>query len=282
MRSPASNPLAGVGFKPQHLAEATAYRAEGFWLEVHPENYLVPGGPRLAALEAVRDQHPLSLHGVGLSLASDQTPDAAHLKALRGLIDRFDPFVFSEHLAWNSWGGRYSPDLLPFPRTKAALQRISANISRTQDVLGRSILIENPSHYLPLKGHELGEVEFLAALCRKTGCGLLLDINNVHVSANNIGTEARDWLDAVPGDLVGEIHLAGFSPDPVQGDALLIDSHAAPVAEPVWRLFEDFIARIGPRPVLIERDEDIPAFGALAAEAQKARQILNAASFAHV
>src|SRR5882757_5059983 len=181
------DPTAGVGLKPQHYQQALASPAAGLWFEVHPENYMCGGGPRLAWLQAIRERRPLSLHGVGLSLAADEDPDPAHLAALKRLADRFEPFVVSEHLAWSQRRGVYAPDLLPFPRTYEALDRIVANVGRTQDALGRRILIENPSLYLALEGHEMGEVEFLAALSLRTGCGLLLDVNNVHVSANNLG-----------------------------------------------------------------------------------------------
>jgi uncharacterized protein (UPF0276 family) len=263
-------PTAGVGLKPQHHEEALAAPAAGLWFEVHAENYLCEGGPRLRRLAAVRERRPLSLHGVGLSLASAARPDRAHLQALRRLADRFEPFLVSEHLAWASWGGVSHPDLLPFPRTREALGRIVDNLSEAQDALGRPLLIENPSLYLQLKGHDYGEVQFLGELVRRTGCGLLLDVNNVFVSANNLGFSAEAYLDEVPAGAVGEIHLAGHAPDEALGPGLLIDTHGAPVAEPVWALYQRLIARIGPRPTLIERDEDIPAFDVLMAERDRA------------
>jgi uncharacterized protein (UPF0276 family) len=272
----AIDPTAGVGLKPQHFAEALASPAAGLWFEVHPENYMIEGGPRLAWLEAIRAERPLSLHGVGMSLAGDEAPGPTHLAALKRLTDRFEPFVVSEHLAWSVRRGVYHPDLLPFPRTREALDRICANVGRMQDALGRSILIENPSLYLDLAGHEFGEVEFLIALCRRTGCGLLLDVNNVYVSAANLGFSAEAYLDAVPGERVGEIHLAGHASDPQLGEQLLIDSHGSPVAEPVWRLYERLIRRIGPRPTLIERDEDVPSFDALISERDRAHAVLRA------
>ncbi|MBI1196261.1 MAG: DUF692 family protein [Phenylobacterium sp.] len=267
-------PTAGLGFKPEHFDEAMACQAVGLWFEVHPENYMVAGGPRLAMLEALRCDHELSLHGVGLSLAADADPDPAHLARLKALVDRFSPFVVSEHLAWSAWQGAYNPDLLPFPRTRAALDRIAANIDRTQAALGRAILVENPSLYMPLEGHDLDEVEFLLELVRRTGCGLLVDVNNVFVSACNLGFSPEAYLDAVPGSAIGEIHLAGHTPDGRLGERLLIDTHGAPVAEPVWRLYERLIARVGARPTLIERDEDIPSFGDLLSERDRAAEIL--------
>jgi uncharacterized protein (UPF0276 family) len=266
-------PTAGLGLKSQHYAEALAAEAEGLWFEVHPENYMAAGGPRLRWLAAIRDKRPLSLHGVGLSLAADADPDPAHLAALKALVDRFEPFVVSEHLAWSAWRGVHQPDLLPFPRTRAALDRIAANIGRTQDALGRAILVENPSLYLSLTGHDLDETDFLAELTRRTGCGLLVDVNNVFVSASNLDYAAEAYLDALPAGAIGEIHLAGHGVDE-GGSSLLIDTHGAPVAEPVWALFRRLIARIGPRPTLIERDDDIPAFAVLMAERDRADGML--------
>ncbi|MBI1361420.1 MAG: DUF692 family protein [Alphaproteobacteria bacterium] len=270
-------PAAGLSLKPQYYADARSADAAGLWFEVHPENYMCDGGPRLAWLEAVRVRHPLSLHGVGLSLAADEDPDPIHLAALRRLADRFEPFVMSEHLAWSQRGGVYHPDLLPFPRTDEALNRIAANVGRAQDALGRRLLIENPSLYLHLDGHAYGEVDFLVELCRRSGCGLLLDVNNVHVSANNLGFDANAYVDAVPADLIGEVHLAGHAPDERLGAALLIDTHGVAVSPEVWALFERVIRRTGPRPALIERDDNIPEFSELMAERAQAAGILSSA-----
>lgn len=269
-----SGPTAGLGLKAQHYEDALASRADGLWFEVHAENYMVDGGPRLAWLEAIRRDTPLSLHGVGLSLAADARPDRAHLLRLKTLADRYDPFVVSEHLAWSSRGGHYRPDLLPFPRTRRMLDRVCDNVSEAQDVLGRRLLIENPSHYLSLRGHEMSEPGFLAEMAARTGCGLLLDVANVRLSASNLGFSAVEWLDAIPGAAVGEIHLAGSTPDPEWGEALLIDSHAEPVSEPVWALYAHVLARIGARPTLIERDDALPAFEALMAERDRADGLL--------
>jgi len=269
-------PTSGLGLKSVHYEEALAASAAGLWFEVHAENYMVDGGPRLAWLNAIRQDKPLSLHGVGLSLAGDQPSDEDHLARLKALSDRFEPFVVSEHLAWSRRGEIYHPDLLPFVRSRAMLDQVCANVSRTQDVLGRRILIENPSHYFDLRGHEMSEPEFLTDLVRRTGCGLLLDINNVHVSANNLGTSALDYLDGLPADAIGEIHLAGHDPDPEHGERLLIDSHAAPVSDPVWALYARTVARIGPRPTLIERDDNLPAFSDLMIERGRADAMLAA------
>ncbi|MDP3853536.1 DUF692 domain-containing protein [Phenylobacterium sp.] len=265
---------AGLGLKPFHYHEALAASADGLWFEVHPENYMADGGPRLAWLERIGARRPLSFHGVALSLAADADPDRGHLARLKSLADRFQPALVSEHLAWSAWRGAYHPDLLPFPRTRQALTRIATNIHRAQDALGRPIAVENPSHYLPIDGHDWGEIDFLAELVRRTGCSLLLDVNNVFVSANNLGFSAETYLDAFPGEHVAEIHLAGHAEDPDLGRALLIDSHSAPVADQVWDLYERLVARIGSRPTLIERDEDIPAFAELMTDRDRAHAVL--------
>ena len=270
--TPSAAPSAGLGFKPEHFEASLGSTAAGLWFEVHAENYMVAGGPRLAMLAELAGRFPLSLHGVGLSLAGPDLPDPEHLAALARLEARFQPFLVSEHLAWSRLDGRCFPDLLPFPRTTAALRQIARNIDATQTALGRTILIENPSHYLALDGNEWDEIDFLAELARRNGCRLLLDINNVAVSAHNLGFDAGAWLDAFPAALVGEIHLAGHTPDPALD--LLIDSHGALVADGVWTLFERFVARAGPRPTLIERDGDVPPFGALLRERERAAAIL--------
>jgi hypothetical protein len=261
---------AGLGLKPQHYAEALAASGPGLWFEVHPENYMVAGGPRLGWLHAIRAQHPVALHGVALSLAADAEPDRVHLARLAALAHRLEPWLVSEHLAWSAWRGAYYPDLLPFPRTSVSLARIAANVSKAQEALGRPIAIENPSHYLRLEDHEWDEIDFLSELARRTGCGLLLDVNNVYVSARNLGASAQAYVDAFPGELVREIHLAGHGVD----QALLIDSHDAPVAPEVWALYERLIARIGPRPTLVERDGNLPAFSNLMAERARAEALL--------
>lgn len=271
-------PGAGIGLKPQHYAQALTCAAPGLWFEVHPENYLVQGGPRLAWLEAIAARHPLALHGVSLSLAADADPDPRQLQQLAALAARVRPWQMSEHLAWSAWRGRYHPDLLPIPRTAAALARVVANVQKAQDALGRALAIENPSHYLDLPGHAWSEPEFLAELVRRSGCTLLLDINNVHVSARNLGYDAHAYLDAFAVDAVVEVHLAGHAEDRAQGRALLIDSHDAPVDEAVWALYAHFLALAGPRPTLIERDGRVPAFAALLRERDRAQRLLGAAT----
>jgi hypothetical protein len=261
---------AGLGLKPAHFEAAFESKAPGLWIELRPENYLVDGGPRLAWLDTLRQAHPLSLHGVSLSLAGD-APPAGQLADLRRLVDRVQPALVSEHLAWSFWQGVYFPDLLPFPRTQEALRRISANIDAVQSALGRTIAIENPSHYLHLTGHDWDEIDFLGELVRRTGCGLLLDVNNVEVSAHNLGFCAHTYLDRVPAEAIQEIHLAGYSQDPLLGPALWIDSHDTPVSPAVWQLYQRLIDRIGTRPTLIERDGQVPEFEVLMAERAQAQ-----------
>ena len=267
-------PTAGIGFKPQHFEEAIAAPAAGLWFEVHAENYMVPGGPRLAMLEALRAERPLSLHGVGLSLAGAGGLDAGHLARLKRLVDRAQPFLVSEHLAWSRVEGFCLPDLLPIPRTREALECATRNIDQAQTALGRKILIENPTHYIPLSGDDWDEPDFLAEMARRTGCGLLIDVNNVWVSANNLGFYPYDYIDALPSWAIGEIHIAGHRPDPAHGPKLLIDSHDAPVAPPVWRLLDRLIERAGIVPVLLERDGNVPPFAELMDERDRAAAVL--------
>ena len=265
---------AGLGFKLEHLDEALTARNPGLWFEVHAENYMVDGGPRLRALVALADRFQISLHGVGLSLASIEPPSVEHLSRLRALADLIRPAAVSDHLAWQKWEGAHHSDFLPFPRTRQALDITSGNVSRVQDALGRAIMVENPSLYVDLSGHEMDEAAFLAELARRTGCGLLVDVNNIYVSASNLRFSAEARIDAIPAEIVGEIHLAGHRPDPDRESGLLIDSHDAPIADPVWRLYERLIARIGARPTLIERDDDIPPFPELMSERDRAHRLL--------
>ncbi len=265
---------AGVGLKPAHYEAALAAEAPGLWFEVHAENYLVEGGPRLAWLDAIAQRHPVSVHGVAASLGGTEPLDAQHLRQLAALVRRIDPVRVSEHLAWSRWRGHYLPDLLPVPRTSATLARLVARVDQLQQALGRQVALENPAHYLacpdPAQPHEWDEVEFLDTLAGRSGCALLLDLNNVHVSARNLDYDAGDWVDRFPAWHVVEVHLAGHSADPVLGEALLVDSHDAPVDEAVWALWARFVARAGPRPVLVERDGNLPPFGELMAERARA------------
>jgi len=266
----------GAGFKLDHAADIADARPDIGWFEVHPENYMVEGGPRLTALARLRADYPLSLHGVGLSLGSAAPPDLGHLKEFRRLIDRFDPGLISDHLSWSAEGGTYFADLLPLPLTEEALDIVCRNIVIAQDVLRRPLLIENPSVYVGFEGAEMDEPEFLIQLARRTGCGLLLDVNNAYVSGRNMEYDPAAYLDAFPGDLIGEIHLAGHTIERHPEGELLIDTHSTAVPAPVWQLYEALIARIGPRPTLIEWDNDVPSWPVLAAEVQKADGIIAA------
>lgn len=266
---------AGLGFKPEHFDAALPCSAAGMWYEIHAENYMVAGGPRLAMLDALSAQHPISVHGVGLSLAAAAEPDRQHLLRLKAVVERTQAFAVSEHLAWCSAHDAYYPDLLPFPRTNEALQRIARHIDIAQTVLQRRLLIENPSSYLQLETHQWSEAQFLSELVQRTGCGLLLDVNNVYVSVHNLGGDATAYLNALPGQAIGEIHLAGHAVDHRTETGLLIDTHGAPICAEVWNLYQQLIARIGPRPTLIERDDSIPCFAELLSEREHAARLLD-------
>lgn len=260
----------GLGFKPQHFQPAMEARAEGLWFEVHPENYMADGGPRPRMLAALAARHPVSLHGVSLSLAGPEPLDESHLRRLQQLVTQVRPVLLSEHLAWSRLGQRYVPDLLPVARSRALLERVAANVDRVQQATGMRLAIENPTHYLRLDEHDHSEPAFLNELARRTGCGLLVDINNLHISAVNIGQRASDWLAEIDVDAITEIHLAGHSEDPQLGAELLIDSHDRAVADEVLALYAALTLRIGPRPTLIEWDAAIPDFATLLQERERA------------
>ncbi|MCY4602185.1 MAG: DUF692 domain-containing protein [Acidobacteria bacterium] len=268
--SPPLPPRAGAGFKDEHAEAVCEGRPDIGWFEVHPENYMVAGGPRPAALEALRGAYPLSMHVVRPPLRGRARVDRGHLAALRTLVERFQPGLVSEHIAWSARDGVWFADLLPPSLGRAGLDLLCDNIDETHDALGRPILIENPASYLVPPDRGMDEAAFVVEAARRTGCGLLVDVNNVHVSAVNIGLDAEAYVDAIPGDLIGEIHLAGFAVDEAGGERLLIDSHGAAVDDAVWRLYERLIDRVGARPTLIEWDRDIPAWDVLHAEAMKA------------
>jgi uncharacterized protein (UPF0276 family) len=232
------------------------------------------GGEPIACLEAVRRDCPVSLHGVGQSLGSSEGLDAAHLSRLAALVDRIEPGLVSEHLSFSVAGGIYLADLLPLPMTEEALAVVCCNVSQAQDHLGRTLLLENPSSYLQFRHSVIPEPEFLAAVAARTGCAILLDVNNIYVSASNHGWDASAYLAAIPGDAVGEIHLAGHAERRNGGRVILIDDHGSAIAEPVWSLYKAAIARLGPRPTLIERDNNIPELAVLVAEAERAESIL--------
>lgn len=272
---PALPARAGLGFKPEHFAAAVPATV-GFY-EVHAENYLGAGGAPHAMLEQLHRDHAISVHGVGLSIGGAGALDEGHLVRLKALLDRHQPESFSEHLAWSSHGAAWLNDLLPLPYTNETLATVCAHVDRVQHTLGRRMLLENPATYVTFAESTWAEVDFLAEIVRRTGCGLLLDVNNVFVSATNHGFDPRAYLAAFPLAAVGEIHLAGHEADPVLGPALLIDSHSRPVADPVWTLFAEVIARTGAVPTLIEWDNDVPAFDVLLAEAARADAILQGA-----
>jgi len=270
---PALPRTTGLGFKPQHFAQMMATDTIGF-IEVHAENYMGDGGAPHAMLAALHDRHALSIHGVGLSIGSVGGLDRDHLARLRRVIDRYHPESFSEHLAWSSHGAAWLNDLLPLPYTPATLATICAHVDQVQDTLGRRMLLENPATYVTFASSTLSETDFLTELVQRTGCGLLLDINNVFVSATNHRFDPRAYLDDFPLFAVGEIHLAGHDSEDLPSGPLLIDSHGAPVADPVWALYAQVLARTGPLPTLIEWDTDLPDFATLLAEAARANTIL--------
>ena len=259
---------AGVCLKDAHAAQILSERPELGFFEIHAENYMVEGGPRLAVLERIRTVYPLSVHGVGLSLGSPGRPDRDHLTALHAVVRRFEPGLVSEHVAWSGHDGRYLADLLPFPFTEELLATLCGQVDEVQDVLGRPILIENPSNYLLLPGSTIPEPEFIAEVARKTGCGLLIDLSNIQVSAFNIGTDPFAYVDGLPADAIGELHVAGYSVDDATGRPLLIDDHGASVSDEVWRLYDRLIGRIGPRPTTLEWDSDVPSWPNLYREAR--------------
>jgi uncharacterized protein len=269
---------AGVGFKPAHFRDILAAAQPIGFFEVHAENYMGAGGPPHAQLGALRERYALSVHGVALSIGSTQPLDRDHLRRLKMLCDRYEPESFSEHLAWSSHGGVYFNDLLPLPYTQQTLASVAEHIDEVQTVLRRTMLLENPSTYVDIAASTISEVEFLAEVSNRTGCGLLLDVNNVFVSSNNHGTDAWSYLDAFPLDRVREIHLGGHHEEADDAGApLLIDTHGSPVADAVWTIYAHLLTRTGPLPTLIEWDNDVPDWPALRAQAVAAENILAAA-----
>ena len=263
--------LPGVGYKPQHFNAILTDAAPVGWLEIHAENYMGAGGRPLAQLRHLAERFPISVHGVGLSIGGEGPLDADHLSRLKSLVDWLNPASFSEHLAWSSHDAAFLNDLLPLPYNAKTLATVARHISQVQDRLGRQMLLENPSSYLAFAASDMAETEFLQVLSQQTGCGLLLDVNNVFISATNLGTSPQAYIDGFPLGVVGEIHLGGHDDDADEaGDLLLIDSHGRAVADPVWALLDYTLARSGPRPVLIEWDNDVPDWPDLAAEAQRA------------
>jgi len=270
---------AGINLKPQHYDEAIALALpdtadKSLWFEVHTENYFVAGGPRLAYLQKIRELYPLSLHGVGASLGNPSLLTEPHLKQVAELVERFDPFLVSEHATWSSSQNAYFADLLPLPRTQSALTSLCDGIEKYQTAIGRPILIENPTNYLDFVA-DMDEADFLMEAVKRTGSGLLLDVNNLYLSSKNTGMDVNAYLDGLEGDLIGEIHIAGFAIDENFPERLLIDSHGAPVADDVWQLLERVLSRFGPKPVLLERDDNIPTFNELMLERNQAQSYLD-------
>jgi uncharacterized protein (UPF0276 family) len=266
-----ARPLAGFGLRAPHYREILDSQPDVGWLEVHSENYFGRGGQPLYYLERMRERYPLSLHGVGLSLGSADGLRHSHLVQLKALADRFEPALVSDHLCWGAIGARHLNDLLPLPYTDEALDVVCANVTRAQDFLRREILIENVSSYLQFSASRIPEWEFIAEVARRTGCGLLLDVNNIYVSAINHGFDPLRYLDAIPASAVHEIHLAGFD----SNGLCLIDTHGKPVAGPVWNLYGEALSRVGPVRTLIEWDTDVPPLAVLLDEARKAQDILD-------
>ena len=268
-------PRAGVGLKPEHYRAVLASEPDLGWFEVHAENYMGAGGPPHRYLTAIRERYPLSLHGVGLSIGAARPLDREHLKRLKHLVERYEPGLFSEHLAWSTHDTGFFNDLLPLPYDEESVSRIADHIDEVQDTVGRRMLLENPSTYVAFAESTMSEIDFLAEVVRRTGCGLLLDVNNVHVSATNQQYDPVDYIDRFPVEHVGELHLAGYAPDTDDhGAPLLIDAHDRPVDPQVLELYEHTLSRIGAVPTLVEWDNDVPEWPVLFAEAQRADAVL--------
>ncbi|WP_254227920.1 MNIO family bufferin maturase [Burkholderia gladioli] len=266
--------LAGTSLKSQHIAEILDETLHDAFFEVHAENYMGAGGPPHRWLTAVRERHALSLHGVCMSIGGPAPLDATHLARFGEVLRRYQPALVSEHLAWSSHGGTFFNDLLPLPYTKATLERVCDHLDQVQNAIGRAILLENPSTYVAFAQSSFSETEFIREVARRSGCGLLLDLNNVFVSATNHGGSAEAYLAEFPIERVGEIHLAGHTEQrDDEGEALLIDSHDRPIADALWQLYADLIARTGPIPTLIEWDSALPDWPTLHAQALEARRI---------
>ena len=270
--------LAGVGYKPQHLADILAEPGAVKWLEIHAENYMSAGGPPLAQLKRLAETFPISCHGVGLSIGGEQPLDKAHLARLKHLIGWLKPAAFSEHLAWSTHEGGFLNDLLPLPYNMDSVKRVSAHIDQVQSTLDVKMLLENPSVYVAFASSTMDEITFINEVVSRTGCGLLLDVNNIFVSATNQGYSPEDYIDNFPVKHIGELHLGGHLADSDEhGNPLLIDSHNNKVVDPVWALLGRVLKRTGPKPILIEWDNDIPDWPMLEAEAARATRALETA-----
>lgn len=267
---------AGIGLKPQHFRDLLDTRPALGFLEIHAENYMVEGGPFHHYLGLIRERYALSVHGVGLSIGAEGPLDLAHLDRLATLLERYQPESFSEHLAWSTHGGRFFNDLLPLAYDENSLECVCRHIQQVQEHLRRRLLLENPATYVEFASSGIDEAQFIAEVVARTGCGLLLDLNNLHVSCTNHHRDPRAYLAALPLHAVGEIHLAGFAEDrDAAGAPVLIDDHGAPVDEAVWALYRETLARLGPLPTLIERDNAIPPLAELVDEAQRAAHLLS-------
>lgn len=274
LRAPGLPARAGIGLRAPHVAEIIATRPAVSWLEVHAENYMT-GGPAMRALERLRRDYPVSIHGVGLSLGSAEDLDHHHLRRLTTLVERLEPALVSEHLSWSVFGGAYLNHLLPLPYTEEALATVCRHVSETQEALGCRLGLENPSSYLRFRDSHIPEPEFLTEVARRTGCGILCDVNNVYVSASNFGQDPVAYLDRLPASaVVDEIHLAGHTVNDADGQPILIDDHGAPVVDAVWQLYAHALARFGPVPTLIEWDTNIPALAVVLGEAEAADRLL--------
>jgi uncharacterized protein (UPF0276 family) len=261
---------AGIGLRSPHHAAIERERPDVGWLEAHTENYFHDGGPAVRALERLRTHYPLSLHGVGLGLGSADPLDRDHLRRVRDAVRRFEPSLVSEHACWTHVDGEHFNDLLPLPHTEEAVEHLAVRVREVQDFLGRQLLVENLSAYVGFAGAPLSEGEFLAALVERSGCGLLLDVNNAYVNATNLGLDVDAFFDALPVRAVHEIHLAGHSRRRFGAQELLVDDHGSEVCAAVWTLYERALRRFGPIPTLIEWDNDVPALATLVAEANAA------------
>jgi uncharacterized protein len=274
--SPSIAPSVGVGLKHDHADEIFAGQRRVDFFEIHAENYMGAGGPPHHLLRRIRADYPVSMHGVGLSIGGMASLDRDHLKRLKRLIDEYEPAMFSEHMAWSTHDGVFLNDLLPLPYNDISLAHVCAHVDEVQDCLGTRMLLENPSTYVAFGASSMSEIEFLRGVAQRTGCGLLLDVNNVHISAVNHRFDAEAYIDAFPMQYVGEFHLAGFAEDEdSDGETLLIDDHGRPVAEPVWELYRRALARGSQASTLVEWDNNVPAFSVLCAEVRRARRTMS-------
>jgi uncharacterized protein (UPF0276 family) len=279
-QAPPPLPQVGVSLKPEHYQDILDEKPKLAFFEIHAENFMSAGGNHYRFLEKICGTYELSVHGVGMSLGSAEGLSKDHMRRLKVLVECFDPLLVSEHLAWSGHQGAYLNDLLPVPLTSESFDLVRSNVDQLQDFLGRQVLIENPSSYLTFRSSHIREIDFLVALAEQTSCGLLMDVNNVFVSGKNVGQEIESYIDQIPADLIGEIHLAGHKTKMMSGEdgrSILIDDHGSAICEQVWQLYSRLIDRVGCKPTLIEWDTDIPDFDVLHQEATKAVSVLSGA-----